>query len=174
VLTIDCRDGWVSEEAWRRLGRGYVCGIDTSPAMSRVADELRGVPGQVEFKTWDGERLPLADASFNLAIWVYGFHRRRKPLEVLREVRRVLRPGAHFYLLEANRAGFGGLYGLWDYVNRLVDEGHVRYYTARQLSVLMERAGFPKPAEIRRHQRVLTGGKLFSAAVTLRGQRASE
>ncbi len=171
VLTVDCRDGWVSEEAWRRLGRGYVCGIDSSPAMVRVASDLREVPGQLEFRTWDGEKLPFPDESFDVVLWVFGIHRCPRPLQVLREVHRVLRSSGDAYLLEADRAGFGGLYAVWDYVYRLLDDGHVRYYTGGELGELLESAGFVEARTIKRYQGILRGGKIFASAVTLRARR---
>src|ERR1051325_2443407 len=61
ILFVQCGDGWIVEEAWRRAMRAYVCGLDTSDADIALATQLREVPGKVEFKTWDGQRLPVAD-----------------------------------------------------------------------------------------------------------------
>src|SRR2546430_9635072 len=30
ILFVECGDGWIAEEAWRRALRAYVCGLDTS------------------------------------------------------------------------------------------------------------------------------------------------
>src|SRR5437588_786389 len=39
---MQCGDGWIVEEAWRRAQRAYVCGLDTSPAQVERARRLRG------------------------------------------------------------------------------------------------------------------------------------
>src|SRR2546423_10021458 len=65
LLFVECGDGWVVEEAWRRALKGFACGLDTSPARVALATELRGVPGKLEFKTWDGARLPCPSQSFH-------------------------------------------------------------------------------------------------------------
>ncbi len=171
VLSVECGDGWVAEEAWRRLGRGYVCGVDISPSMSDLASRLRRVDGQLEFSVWDGQRLPFADHAFDYVISTFAFHRYAEPLQSLKEMWRVLGPGGVVYLLEPDRKSFGGLYSLWDYYFRLTNPGHVRYYSARELEGLMGRAGFVGVEEVLRSEKVLRGGKLLASGVILRGQR---
>ncbi|HEV8263330.1 MAG TPA: class I SAM-dependent methyltransferase [Gemmatimonadales bacterium] len=101
VLFLECGDGWVVEEAWRRMGKGYVCGLSLSPQLIEVAVRLRGVPGRVEFKTWGGDSLPLPDRSFDRVIVCVPWGAYREPATVLGEMARVLRPGGDAYVLEA-------------------------------------------------------------------------
>src|SRR5258705_7666086 len=54
LLFVECGDGWVVEEAWRRARRGYACGVDRSAKLVARANALRAVPGALEFSTWDG------------------------------------------------------------------------------------------------------------------------
>src|SRR5437588_13099284 len=68
ILFVQCGDGWIVEEAWRRAGRAYVCGLDTSDADVALATQLREVPGKVEFKMWDGQCLPVADRAFDRVV----------------------------------------------------------------------------------------------------------
>ena len=51
ILFVQCGDGWIVEEAWRRAVRAYVCGLDTSGADVALAKQLREVAGKVEFAT---------------------------------------------------------------------------------------------------------------------------
>ena len=103
LLFIGCGDGWIVEEAWRRAVRAYACGLDMSPALVARAAELRGVPGKLEFSTWDGARLPCADESFHRVIATFTLQPPRDPAGVLVEMHRVLHPGGHVYLLEVDR-----------------------------------------------------------------------
>ena len=50
-MFVQCGDGWIAEEAWRRVLKGFACGLDTSPRQVARASELRGVPGKLENKT---------------------------------------------------------------------------------------------------------------------------
>src|SRR5438477_13050407 len=68
ILFVECGDGWIVEEAWRRAGRAYVCGLDRSDAHVELAKRLREIPGKVEFSLWDGQRLPVPDLGFNRVV----------------------------------------------------------------------------------------------------------
>ena len=171
VLVVQSRGGWVSEEALRRLIRGYVCGLDVSAQETKKATRLRGINGKLEFRAWDGRRIPFPDDSFDCVLSSFAFDRFPEPLLILREMWRVLRSKGHIYLLEPDRTSFGGLYALWDYCLRLTEPEHLRYYSASELLRLIERAGFVGGAEVARHEKLLSGGKLLATAVIVRAQR---
>ncbi len=102
VLFVECGDGWLVEEAWRRMRKGRVVGLTTSPRLVELAVELRGVPGQVEFSMWTGERFPIADRSVDRVVSCASLGTYREPIVVLREVARVLRPGGDAYLFDGD------------------------------------------------------------------------
>jgi ubiquinone/menaquinone biosynthesis C-methylase UbiE len=169
VLAVECGDGWVAEEAWRRLGRGYVCGVDMSPAMTELAERLRGVSKHLEFKVWDGERLPFPKGSFDCVLSSFALHRYAAPATVLGEIRRVVHSEGELYLLEPDRRSFRGLYALWDYYFRLADPGHNRYYSASELLRMVDDAGFENAGVLKSYERLLQGGKLLAGAIVIRG-----
>lgn len=104
LLFVECGDGWLVEEAWRRLGKGCVCGLSTSRPLVDLAVRLRGVPGGVEFKWWDGERFPFPNGSFDRVMSCVPSACYVEPVVVLREMARVLRPDGDAYLLESDGA----------------------------------------------------------------------
>jgi len=104
LLFVECGDGWLVEEAWRRLGKGCVCGLSMSRPLVDLAVRLRGVPGGVEFKWWDGERFPFPNRSFDRVISCVPSACYVEPVAVLREMARVLRPDGDAYLLESDGA----------------------------------------------------------------------
>jgi len=113
LLFVNCGDGWIAEEAWRRGVKVYVCGLDASPDLVARATELRGVPGKLEFQTWDERRLPYSGGSFDKVFGVFTLRRAADAAAVLAEMRRVLEPGGELCLLECDplaaalpRAGF--------------------------------------------------------------------
>lgn len=99
LLFIECGDGWVAEEAWRRIGKGSVCGVDRSPQLVASAARMRGVPGKLEFQTWDGRHLPYPDAYFDSVVSRCNAADWADPLGVLCEMRRVTRSGGELYLI---------------------------------------------------------------------------
>lgn len=173
ILTLECGDGWPAEEAWRRIGRGYVCGVDTSPTMVDVARERRTIEGQLEFLPWDGHILPFPDRSFDFVLSTFALHRFREPVRVLTEAWRVCEPGGSLYVLEPDRRSFGRRQAVIDYYLELTSPGHARYYTADQLSRLMGHAGFLDATEVARSEE-LSEGKVPAGAIVLQGRREPE
>jgi len=100
LLFIECGDGWLAEEASRRIGRGWVCGLSASNRLVDRATRLRGVQGRLEFKTWDAERLPVHDSSVDRVIWCVSWRLAPDPELALREVARVLEHDGDAYLID--------------------------------------------------------------------------
>jgi len=100
LLFVECGDGWLVEEAWRRMGKGCVWGLSTFPTLVELAAQLRGIPGRIEFKAWGGGQFPLPDRSFDRVISCVPLIRYLEPVVVLQEIARVLRPDGDAYLLE--------------------------------------------------------------------------
>ncbi len=88
VLDLCCGLGMVAASA-QALG-AEVDGVDFSPAM--LAAARRAVPGAV-FRQGDAAALPLADGCRDVVLVNFGVHHVPEPVQVLREVRRVLVPG---------------------------------------------------------------------------------
>jgi SAM-dependent methyltransferase len=103
VLFVGCGDGWIVEQGWRRAPRAYACGIETSAPLVAQAAELRGVPGKLEFKTWDGQRAPCEDGAFHRVIATLALHAPRGPGGILAELHRVLEPRGHLYVFDIDR-----------------------------------------------------------------------
>jgi ubiquinone/menaquinone biosynthesis C-methylase UbiE len=97
ILFVQCGDGWIVEEAWRRAVRAYVCGLDMSEAEVALATQLREVPGKVEFKTWDGQCLPVPDRAFDRVVAILAAAQVTAAL--IRDLSRVLRREGDAYLL---------------------------------------------------------------------------
>ena len=105
LLFVECGDGWVAEEAWRRMAKGYVCGVDRSVKLVARATQLRSVPGRLEFRTWDGRHLALPDSSFDRVVSRFVSEDASERVPALQEARRVLRPGGELYLFERDGDG---------------------------------------------------------------------
>ncbi|MFB6109792.1 MAG: class I SAM-dependent methyltransferase [Halodesulfurarchaeum sp.] len=78
----------------RSIGRGY--GIDASPEMARNADSYTD-DDRIAFLRGNFESLPFGTDSIDHAFSMEAIYYAEDPVAVLRELRRVLRPGGTFY-----------------------------------------------------------------------------
>jgi demethylmenaquinone methyltransferase/2-methoxy-6-polyprenyl-1,4-benzoquinol methylase len=98
-------------------GCGHVVLSDINPAMLRIAEERgveRGLIGRMEILCADAERLPLPDDRFDAVTIAFGLRNCTDIDAVLREARRVLRPGGRFLCLEFSRVTVAALAPVYD------------------------------------------------------------
>jgi ubiquinone/menaquinone biosynthesis C-methylase UbiE len=87
--------------------KGTVVGIDHSPYLVRVARELatqEAFSGRVEFQVGDSHRLDLADSTFDAVTLHTLISHVEDPPAVLREARRVVKPGGMIGLFDGDYA----------------------------------------------------------------------
>jgi demethylmenaquinone methyltransferase / 2-methoxy-6-polyprenyl-1,4-benzoquinol methylase len=106
---------------WLRRGGGPAILSDINPSMLRVGVDRaigRGlIDGMLPLVT-DAERLPLPDRCVDRVSIAFGLRNCTDKPQVLREARRVLRPGGRFLCLEFSRlqvAALRRLYDLWSF-----------------------------------------------------------
>jgi demethylmenaquinone methyltransferase/2-methoxy-6-polyprenyl-1,4-benzoquinol methylase len=97
VLDVATGTGAVACELVRQKGCGVV-GLDQSPEM--LAEARRRVPPSVELLLGRAEELPLEDRSFDGLTFTYLLRYVDDPAATLRELARVVRPGATVAMLE--------------------------------------------------------------------------
>lgn len=82
-----------------------VVGVDPSPALVAMARERRpGLAFAFDAIEGAGESLPLDDQSFDTVLTTWSLCSVGNPAQVLREARRVLRPGGQLLFVEHGRA----------------------------------------------------------------------
>src|SRR5688500_5181258 len=124
VLDVACGSGLVSREAAAAVAPGgQVLGVDISERMVEAAREQaaqRGLAHATRFARMDAERLALPDgddAGFDAALCALGLMYLPDPLQALREVRRVLRPGGRAVFAvwgERARCGWASVFPIVD------------------------------------------------------------
>ncbi len=105
VADLGCGDGYLALEAARWASE--VVGIDRSRevlARARALAARRRV-GNVTWKVGELERLPLPDASVDVALLSQALHHAERPAAALAEAQRILRPGGRLLVLDLRRHG---------------------------------------------------------------------
>jgi ubiquinone/menaquinone biosynthesis C-methylase UbiE len=86
-------------------GVSEVIGVEPSPTLVAMALQRRpGLPYQFDVVAGTGERLPLEDSEFDTVLTTWSLCSVADPIQVLREARRVLRPGGRLLFVEHGRA----------------------------------------------------------------------
>ena len=126
VLDLATGSGDVAFALSRRLDPATVIvGMDFCPPMLDQAEEKKRAAGDgrfanVTFRQGDGLALPLPDASVDAVTISFGLRNLADRARGLREMRRVLRPGGHLFVLEFSQphAWFRPLY--YFYLRRIL------------------------------------------------------
>lgn len=80
---------------------GSLTTVDVNPGVHRLAEKrLEASRLPVKFALISGENLPMPDASFDAVVSTWTLCSIPDVASALREIRRVLKPGGHFYFVE--------------------------------------------------------------------------
>ena len=96
VLEIGFGPGVAVQYASEKVPKGFVAGIDLSDTMVQAARKRNAAAiktGRVDLKQGDVSALPYPDESFDKALAIHSIMFWSKPVNCLKELRRVLRPG---------------------------------------------------------------------------------
>ena len=97
----------------------------------------------VTWETGDATKLPYSDGEFSLVVTRFSFHHFLDPLSVLREMRRVCRPGGK--VVVADSAPAPSKAEAFDAVETLRDPSHVHALPIDRLCALFAEAGLGQP-----------------------------
>ncbi len=145
ILDVGCGTGRTLAQLRRACPRAQLTGVDLSPYYLEVARrETASSPG-VELVAANAESLPLPDASFDAVVSVFLFHElpRAARRRVWSEVRRVLKPGGSFVVLDSiQRADARAISYFVDRFAEDMHEPFYRDYLDDDLAAGLEASGF--------------------------------
>ena len=135
LLDLGCAAGYFMQRAERAGFEAH--GTDLATWVEGIAAE-RGVPN---VRCGRLEAAAFADGWFDVVHSSQVFEHLPRPVDELKEIRRVLRPGGILYINVPNYRCLSIVLGRDDFELNTPPE-HVAYYTPRTLATLLSRAGF--------------------------------
>jgi ubiquinone/menaquinone biosynthesis C-methylase UbiE len=149
----------------------HAIGVDLTPAMleqARKTQEERGL-SNVSWEQGDVTALPYGDGTLEVVTCRFAFHHFPEPLAVLREMRRVCRPGGRIVIADSAPAadkadGFNAM-------ERLRDPSHTRALSAEEWLRLFTAAGLPEPV-VERTRLALDLDEFLSRSYPRKGDEA--
>ena len=99
ALDVGCGTGQLLRRMATRYPDTELLGVDPAPGMVRQAQAASD--RRIEFRNAAAEKLPFADAHFDVVLTTLSFHHWADQRQGLHEVRRVLRDGGLFVLTDA-------------------------------------------------------------------------
>jgi inner membrane protein len=175
VLDIGCGTGFAVLQLASMLSHGRACGIDISPEMIRqawakVPETLRE---RIEFRQASSESIPYSAGEFDYVLCTNSFHHYSDPLQALREMARVLKPGGQIAILE-NASDLSWYTWVWDHILRIIENGHIRYYSSHEIGVMLKQTGFECPKLCYLRNELFKHGKVFASIQVWNGQKPVE
>ena len=140
LLDVGCGDGALLVELSRRRPRWVLTGVEIAPAAAEIARSR--TPG-FDVRTYDGERLPWPDASFDVGVLSHVLEHVDEPVATLREVARVCRRVAFEVPLERNLAA-----ARRSRRAQAAQIGHLRRMSRRDVRGLITAAGLQLQEEV--------------------------
>lgn len=145
LLDVGCGTGRLITTLARDPLAARLVGLDYSPGMVRnVAGKIAEADAgdRLHAVCADSERLPFADASFDVVTCCNSFHHYPHQAAVVRGFRRVLRPGGMLVLIDGFRDNVVGWVIFDVFVEKI--EKHVHHASWSEVRGLIEAAGFER------------------------------
>lgn len=146
-LDLGCGTGTFATRLKQRFPAVEIVGLDPDPkALARARRKAERAHLSIHFDQGFGESLSYPQARFDAVFSSFVFHhlQEQNREKTLREVRRVLKPGGSFYLMdfEASQSSGHGFFCIFHSTERLSDN------TEPRILQLLNAAGFSQPHKI--------------------------
>lgn len=139
-LDVGCGTGWAVNHAAQTVNyKGTFYGVDLSTKMVEKAEENFIGRDNFHFIRADSRSVPLDSNSFDVIICTHSFHHYLAPLEVVKEMHRLLKPGGKVYILDPTTDKW--IARLIDRIMKTLQPEHVKMYSTNEFRKLFSDAG---------------------------------
>ncbi len=144
ILDIGCATGDLCFKFLQQHPDGKAVGLDISPAMIQKAKAKAQRLGlsekQIEFIVGSADDLDMPVDSFDYIFCLNSFHHYPRPIETIKSIRPILKPGGCFVLMDPFTDN--PIRRLWSFIlKRIFDEGYVTYHSRSFLASIISEAG---------------------------------
>lgn len=164
ILDVACGTGeleWLICQSGGISSGAQIIGVDLSEQMLSVArQKCAGFP-QISFITALASHLPFEDESMDLVISANAFHYFPEPIQVLQEMKRVLKPDGSIVILDWCRDYL--MCQICDVILTLLDPGYRQCYTESECAHLLNKAQLTIHRSSRRRFGLIWGLMVVSA-----------
>jgi ubiquinone/menaquinone biosynthesis C-methylase UbiE len=165
VFDLGCGTGTLAIEIKKRFPEAEIIGLDPDPkALVRARRKAAREALAIHFDQGFGNQLPYAAASFDRAFSSFMFHHlpAEEKANTLREVRRVLKPGGEFHMMdfeapEDHQHGF--------VAHLLRSHAHLKDNSAANVLAMFKDAGFREADKAGRRRMIIFGAVAYYRAL---------
>lgn len=144
MLDIGCADGVFSKVILEKANARELIGVDVLQQSIDWANDHWKQEHRMKFQTGDAHALPFPDASFDAAFCLEALEHVFDPAKVLREMKRVLKPGGYAVLLvPTDSLLFRTIWFAWTRLRGAIWDGtHIQSFKGHSLAQLSKESGF--------------------------------
>lgn len=152
ILDIGTGTGYLAFPLAKAYPEAMVCGIDIAESIIRE-NERRVQESNVSnlfFRVFDGIHYPFEEESFDLVVSRYAFHHFPNPENAVGQIYRILVSGGRALISDPvkNREDQRGII---DAFMQIKGDGHIKFYTERELDELFAKQGLQRRRRIFTH-----------------------
>ena len=153
LLEIGPGPAYVSIEIAKRLPKVEIIGLEISDTMIEIAKKNakeHEVSEKITLKKGDASKMPLEDSEFDFVITSGSLHHWKKPIEVINEISRLLKPGCNALISDLRKDAPER--NIKEFANK-IDSKLMRWglmhsfregYTAKQIENMIKTTNFQK------------------------------
>ncbi|MEP9351757.1 class I SAM-dependent methyltransferase [Xanthobacter sp. KR7-225] len=157
LIDLGCGGGHVSFTAAPHVSEVVACDLSAEMLAAVAAEAKRRGLANIATAQGVAERLPFADASFDIVVSRYSAHHWADAAAGVREARRMLKPGGLAVFMDVIAPENALLDTFLQTIEMLRDPSHVRDYAAREWRAFAKEAGFAVAQETPRRLRLEYG-----------------
>jgi ubiquinone/menaquinone biosynthesis C-methylase UbiE len=154
LVDIGSGAGYLEAQIKRRYPALKVAGLDISAEMIAVS-KRNWANSDIDFITGDAQNMPLPESSIDIAVSSLSLHHWADPSQVFREIKRVLKPGGRFIIMDLRRDGWQGIYWVFKLGQKFIAPHAIKEtngavgsfwsaYTTSELGKIIATAGFTR------------------------------
>lgn len=149
ILDIGTGTGYLAFPLAERFPKSTVCGIDIADAIIQKNNEIVKEKGitNLSFEVFDGLNYLFEDESVDLIVTRYAFHHFPNVQDAIRQMHRILAKGGKILVSDPMR-NEKDINGVIDDFMRVKKDGHIQFYSAKELDEMFIDSGFIKDEQL--------------------------